>query len=118
MVRYEKSIGVIMIELMSENRPCFSLIYSLVKMLVVDEQTSTVESNQAQLPLTFTFIFKCLIETDDDYDMRFHMYCMAKVDPISGARYACFYYFQFNFRAHALFSFLFLTYFAGEYISS
>jgi hypothetical protein len=57
MVRYGKSIGVIMIELMSENRPCFSLIYSLVKMLVVDDQTSTVESNQPQPSLTFAFLF-------------------------------------------------------------
>jgi len=78
MVRYGKSIGVIMIELMSENRPIsFSLIYSLVKMLVVDDQTSTVESNQAQPSLTFAFLFKCLIETDDDHEMSFRVYCMA-----------------------------------------
>lgn len=72
--------------------PCFlflSLIYSLVKMLVVDDQTSTVESNQAQPPFTFAFIFKCLIETDDDHEMSFHVYCIAKVKPISGSRIAC-----------------------------
>jgi hypothetical protein len=54
-----KSIGVIMIELMIENRPiffCFSL-FSFGKMLVVDDQTSTVESNQAQPSLTFAFSY-------------------------------------------------------------
>jgi hypothetical protein len=91
-----------MIELMSENRLVFSLIYFLVKMLVVDDQTSTVESNQAQPSLTFAFLFKCLIETDDDHEMSFRVYCMANVNPISGTRYACFDYLQFHFR-HTLF---------------
>ncbi len=85
-------------------------------MLVVDDQTSTVESNQAQPSLTFAFLFKCLIETDDDHEMSFRVYCMAKVNPISGTRYVCFDYLQLNFR-HTLF-FLFLIYFAGEHIPS
>jgi hypothetical protein len=95
-----------MIELMSENRLVFSLIYFLVKMLVVDDQTSTVESNQAQPSLTFALLFKCLIETDDDHEMSFRVYCIAKVNPISGARYACLDYLQLNFR-RTLFFFYF-----------
>jgi hypothetical protein len=57
-------------------------------MLVVDDQTSTVESNQAQPSLPFAFLFKCLIETDDDHEMSFRVYCMANVNPISGACFA------------------------------
>jgi hypothetical protein len=85
-------------------------------MLVVDDQTSTVESNQPQPSLTFAFLFKCLIETDDDHETSFRVYCIAKVNPISGTRYVCFDNLQLNFR-RTLF-FLFLTSFAGEYISN
>ena len=78
-------------------------------LVVVGDQTSTVESNQAHPSLTRVpppppRLFrrsKCLIETDDDHGMRFRVHGMAqRFHSISGARYTSF---RLNFRRTLLF---------------